>query len=167
MKKPAYLLISAAVLALDQWTKTLVVQRIPLGGGKAITPWFSIIHWQNAGGLFGFLDQLPPVWKMTVFLLLPLMGIVLLAVLFVKARTRTELVLLSAILGGALGNLVDRIRFGSVVDFLDVHWPGGPAWPTFNVADAFLSTGIILFLILTFIRPQSEGERASDSLPHR
>ncbi len=167
MKRLPYLLISLSVLVLDQWSKTLVVHRIPLGSGKALTPWFSIIHWQNAGGLFGFLDQLPPVWKTTVFLVLPVLGILLLGALFVKARRPWELILLSAILGGAAGNLVDRIRFGSVVDFLDVHWPGGPAWPTFNVADAFLSTGIILFLLLTFLKPQSEGESASDSLPHR
>jgi signal peptidase II len=167
MRKAPYLLIGLIVLVIDQITKAMVLSSIPLGGGREITPWFSIIHWQNPGGLFGMMNQLPAVARVGVFLLLPLLGIALLGFLFAKSRRRIEWILLSAVLGGALGNMVDRFRFGSVVDFLDFHLPGGPAWPTFNVADASLSTGILLYLALVLLRPEPEGEHAPDSLHHR
>lgn len=164
MSKARYLLVALLVLLLDQITKEAILRTIPLGSGRTVTSWFSIIHWQNSGGLFGLMDQLPPAARVAVFILLPVLGVGFLAVLFVKARRPFELVLLAAILGGAAGNLVDRARFGAVVDFLDFHVPGGPAWPTFNVADAFLSTGIFLFLFMTLLRPHSEEKSASGSV---
>lgn len=162
MRRARYLLLGLLVFALDQVTKAWVMAQIPFGEGRDVTPWFSIIHWRNAGGLFGMMDRLPEPARIGLFLLLPVAGIAFLGYLFVRASARLELALLSAILGGAAGNLVDRIRFGAVVDFLDFHVPSGPAWPAFNVADACLSTGIILFLVLTLMKPKEEGERAPD-----
>lgn len=164
MRKALYLLVGLGVFALDQVTKAWVLRSIPFGDGRDITPWFSIIHWRNAGGLFGLMDRLPDVARVGIFLLLPIAGIAFLGFLFTKARKPVELTLLAAILGGALGNLVDRVRFGAVVDFLDVHIPNGPSWPTFNVADACLSTGIILFLVLTLFKPKEGSQSAPDSV---
>ena len=162
MSKAFYLLIGLGVLVLDQVTKAWVLKSIPFGEGRDITPWFSVIHWRNAGGLFGLMERLPDTARVGVFLFLPVAGVAFLGFLFAKAKKPLELALLSAILGGALGNLADRIRFGAVVDFLDFHIPGGPSWPAFNVADACLSTGIILFVLLTLFRPKEGGDRAPD-----
>jgi signal peptidase II len=167
MRKAWYLLVGLLILVADQATKAAVLKAFPLGGGKALTPWFSIIHWQNQGGLFGLMDGLPPPARIAVFMLLPVLGVGFLAVLFVKSKRWWELLILSAVLGGAAGNLVDRARFGAVVDFLDFHWPGGPAWPSFNVADAFLSTGIFVYLLLTLARPHTEEKRAPGSVQDR
>lgn len=164
MSKAHYLFIGLGVLVLDQITKAWVLKTIPFGEGRDLTSWFSVIHWRNAGGLFGLMDRLPEMARVGLFLLLPVAGIAFLSFLFAKAKKPLELALLSAILGGALGNLADRIRFGAVVDFLDLHVPGGPSWPTFNVADACLSTGIIMFLLITLFKPKEGSKIAPDSV---
>jgi signal peptidase II len=161
MKRLFYLLVSASVLAADQVTKAAVSNSIPPGGSRQVTSWFALTHWLNPGGLFGMLQQLPRPVAWAVFLLLPLAGLALLVLLFLKAQTRTERLLLAAILGGAAGNLADRVRLGAVVDFLYFHLPGGPGWPSFNLADAVLSTGILALLALTFIQPHAEARGAS------
>ena len=161
MKRWAYLLISVAVLALDQATKAWIVATIPEGQDRPVTSWFMLTHWRNPGSLFGFLSNVPPKVSLAVFLILPLGGMVFLAYLFMKSKRPAELVLLAAVLGGALGNVVDRLRFGAVIDFLYFHLPQGPGWPSFNVADACLSSGIVLLLALTLFFNHPEGDHAS------
>jgi signal peptidase II len=167
MRRWPYLLIAIAVLGLDQATKAWIIATIPQGQDRPVSTWFTLTHWMNPGSLFGFLSYIPPKAALTVFLVLPTAGIVFLGYLFAKAQRRLELVLLAAILGGAVGNIVDRLRFGAVVDFLYFHLPDGPGWPSFNVADACLSTGIVALLALTLFRPSPEGDHAPDSLHHR
>ncbi len=167
MRRWPYLLISLAVLALDQATKGWILATIPEGQDHPVTSWFMLTHWRNPGSLFGFLSNIPPKAALAVFLVLPLAGMGFLAYLFVKSQRPVELALLAAVLGGAAGNLVDRLRFGAVVDFLYFHVPGGPGWPSFNVADACLSTGIVLLLVLTLIHPPPEGGHAPRSVLHR
>lgn len=167
VKRLWFLVIAAAVLAADQVTKAAVIRSIPLGGGIDVTSWFTLTHWRNPGGLFGMLNRLPETVGLVFFLALPLIGLVFLGILFAKAKRPLDLALLSAILGGALGNLVDRVRFGAVVDFLYFHIPGGWGWPAFNVADAFLSTGIIALLVLTLFHSDPEADRASHPVQDR
>ncbi len=167
MRKLWVLLIGAAVLAADQASKAMLMRSVPLGGEVPLTSWFTLTHWLNAGGLFGLMNQLPRPVALAIFLVLPLAGIAFLAVLFARSRRPVELALLSAILGGALGNLTDRLRFGAVVDFLYFHVPDGPGWPAFNVADAFLSTGILTLLALTLFSKHPEDGRAPDPVHHR
>jgi signal peptidase II len=167
MKRWPYLLIALAVLILDQATKAWIIGSIPEGQDRPLTSWFTLTHWMNSGSLFGFLSNLPPKVSLAIFLVLPTAGILFLGFLFFKAQRRLELVLLSAVIGGALGNVVDRVRFGAVVDFLYFHVPDGPGWPSFNVADACLSTGIVALLALTLFRPSPEGDHAPDPLHHR
>lgn len=169
MKRFRYLLITIGVLLLDQWTKSLIVNAMPLGKSSSVTSWFSIVYWRNAGGLFGMFDNLSPHWRMGVFLIIPVFGTAILVYLFARADDWKELALLAAVLGGAAGNLLDRVRFGSVVDFLYFHIPKGPGWPAFNVADAFLSTSIIAYMALYIFgskKPQSRdtnGKRTPES----
>ena len=167
MTRWRYLLISLGVLVLDQATKAWIVATIPEGHDRPLTSWFMLTHWRNPGSLFGFLSNIPPKAALAIFLILPLAGMAFLGWLFVKSQRRLELVLLAAILGGAAGNVVDRLRFGAVVDFLYFHLPDGPGWPSFNVADACLSTGILALLALTLLRPTPEGDHAPDPVHHR
>jgi len=167
MKKSPFLLLALLVLFADQATKWLVVGRIAFGDGIAVTSWLSIVHWRNTGGVWGIFQDLPAPLNTVLFLLLPLAGVAVLLTLFFRSTRRLDLVLLAAILGGAAGNLADRLRLGAVVDFLDFHLPGGPAWPAFNVADAVLSTGIVLILLRTLFGSHEEESDASDPVSHR
>ena len=167
MKRWPYLIIAITVLILDQATKAWIIATIPQGQDRPVASWFTLTHWMNPGSLFGFLSNIPPKAALAVFLVLPTAGIIFLGYLFVKAQRRLELALLAAIMGGAVGNVVDRLRFGAVVDFLYFHLPDGPGWPSFNVADACLSTGIVALLALTLFRPSPEGDHAPDPLHHR
>jgi len=166
MRRWPFLFLSLAVLALDQATKAWIIATIPQGGDRPVTSWFMLTHWMNPGSLFGFLSTIPPKVGLAVFLILPLAGMVFLGVLFAKAQRRVELALLAAILGGAAGNVLDRLRFGAVVDFLYFHIPDGWGWPSFNVADACLSTGIVVLLFLTLMH-STEGGHAPDPVQSR
>ncbi len=160
MKRWPFLLISAAVLALDQTTKAWVAASIPVGESSPVLSWFAIVHWLNTGGLWGSLQDLSAVPRTAIFFFLPVAGLAVLVYLFLKAKSGAELALISAILGGALGNLCDRIRLGAVVDFLYFHLPSGRwGWPAFNVADACLSTGIALLLAIIFFTKDGGKEK--------
>jgi signal peptidase II len=167
MKRWPYLILSLGVLALDQATKAWILVAIPEGQDRPVTPWFMFTHWRNPGSLFGFLSNIPPKAALAIFLVLPLAGMAFLGYLFLKSHRPLERALLAAILGGAAGNVVDRLRFGAVVDFLYFHIPDGPGWPSFNVADACLSTGIIALLALTLFSPRADGDHAPGSVLHR
>ena len=167
MARRVPLVATAGILILDQATKVWLAHSLPFGGERVVTPWFSLVHWHNPGGLFGMLDRLPEWGRLAVFLAIPLLGVSLLGYLYAKSDRDLDRWLLAAILGGAAGNLLDRIRLGAVVDFLYFHIPDGPGWPAFNVADATLSTGILVFVALTFLRPEKEKDRASDPLSNR
>jgi len=159
-----YLALTVAVLLLDQATKLWLVSSVSLGSSKTVTSWFSLVHWLNTGGLWGSMQALPTLPRVALFFVLPLAGLAFLTWLFVKSHSRVELVVLAAVLGGALGNLADRARLGAVVDFLYFHLPdGGWGWPAFNVADACLSTGIVVLLLRALLaRESGEERRASD-----
>lgn len=167
MRRAVYLLLTAAVFVADQASKLAVCRALPEGAVVESAPWFWLVHWRNTGGVWGIAQGLPPIWRSVIFLALPLIGLAVLGVLFLKSRAPFDRALLAAILGGALGNLVDRIRLGSVVDFLYFKWPGGPGWPAFNVADAVLSCGLILLLFRALRAPSGEGAHAPDPVPHR
>jgi signal peptidase II len=167
MRKAAYLLIGLAVLILDQATKAMVTGRLAFGEAHHVTSWFSIVHWQNRGGVWGTFQNLSTPLSAALFMVLPLAGVGILVYLFLRSERALDRILFSMILGGAAGNLLDRFRLGAVIDFLDFHLPEGPSWPAFNVADAALSTGIVVLLFLTLQRPPTEKTNAPDPVPHR
>jgi signal peptidase II len=153
-------------LVLDQASKFWLASSIPPGNSLPVTSWFALVHWLNTGGLWGSLQNLPAVPRILLFFILPLAGLAFLTWLFVKSRSRIELTVLAAVLGGALGNLLDRVRLGAVVDFLYFHLTDGRwGWPAFNVADACLSTGIVVLLIRAlFTKDPKEACDAPDPL---
>ena len=154
------LLLAAAIVVLDQIAKLAVVANmVPGGRHEVIRGWFQIRFITNAGGLFGSFRDLPDGWRTVLFSAVPLLAsvgllIFLLRTSSVQRRLRTGLAL---ILGGAVGNLVDRLRLGYVIDYLDVYWREHH-WPAFNVADASICVGVGLILLDAFLGPTREPE---------
>ena len=129
------------LLALDQATKFLVMAYIPEHRPvPVISGFFDLINIRNRGAAFGFLNRSDIEWQFWLFLGATLVAVWAIAVLARNTRKPWLLVGLGLILGGALGNLVDRLRFRAVVDFLDVYWRNWH-WPAFNVADMGICLG--------------------------
>jgi len=152
-------LLAILIFVADQWTKSLVVAGFPLGDSRPVIPgFFSLTHVRNRGGAFGLLADLPPVYGQLLFVLFAAVTVTLLAWML-RRTPRQDLgqrLALTFVIGGAIGNLYDRIRFGEVVDFLDV-FVGTWHWPAFNVADSFITMGVIL---LFWAALRAEPERA-------
>ena len=143
-------LISAAIIALDQYTKYLICKTLGLYGRIEVLPgFFDIIHIRNSGVAFGFLKGFGSQYKMLSLACVGAVAVFLLGFLISQVRREQKLQAfsLALILGGAIGNFIDRFRIGEVVDFLDAHWQEMYHWPAFNVADMAISIGIALLLI--------------------
>jgi signal peptidase II len=163
-----YFLISAVVLLLDQATKILAHAHLPGKGMVEVVPGiFNLWYSRNPGGLFGYFREWSDPWRTLLLTLLPLVAIVMIARFLVRSpdEERGTLLGLGLILGGATGNLIDRVTRGDVVDFLDVYasnealadrlisWFGTAHWPTFNIADSAIVVGAGLLLV-SLLRPQ-------------
>jgi signal peptidase II len=159
---PWLLLISAAVVFLDRLTKTLVSARIPVGGGILVIPHFlRITHWTNEGAAFSlFADSTSPNtvrWGLIAFSILAAI-VVLFALVRMSSRITLTTVALALVFAGALGNVHDRIVYGSVVDFIEIHI-FGYHWPDFNVADSAIVTGACLLLLDSLLPKKSTTEQ--------
>jgi len=145
----AVLLLAGAVVALDQISKAIVLGRLPLGVQiPVVDGLLALTLVLNPGLAFGLLGSVPPAWRWMVAAL----SLVALAVLarvalrVLPAGGWAGRLSIGLIFGGAVGNLVDRARFGAVVDFVDVHWQGWH-WPAFNVADSAITVGVALLAL--------------------
>ena len=152
---PWLLLISAVVIVADRLTKNWVSAHIPLGGAVPIIPRvLRITQWTNEGAAFSlFADTASPHvvrWALVAFTLIAVLVIFIVLLRLGNQFTLTA-VALALILGGALGNVHDRILYGSVIDFIEVHI-FTYHWPDFNVADSSVVTGACL-LLLDSLRP--------------
>ncbi|MBZ0156156.1 MAG: signal peptidase II [Alphaproteobacteria bacterium] len=145
MKKKAalFFLLALCIFLLDQITKQLIIHHIGPFDTLRVAPFFNIIYAENTGSAFGMFKSLGN----SFFIAVALGALIAVSVLLV--RDGENRLLYSLVLGGAAGNLADRIRYGYVVDFLDLHI-GSHHWPTFNVADSALTLGILLLLYKTF-----------------
>ncbi|WP_058185828.1 signal peptidase II [Terracidiphilus gabretensis] len=147
---PWLLLISAFIYAADQYTKLLVTKHVRLGGAIPVLDGiFRITHWTNEGAAFSlFADSASPNavrWGLVAFTVFASLA-VLTALIWMGHRISAATIALALILGGALGNLHDRILTGSVVDFLEVHI-FSYHWPDFNIADSAVVIGACLLLL--------------------
>jgi len=147
---PWLLLISALVIFADRLTKTLVSARIPIGDAiPVVSHVLRITHWLNDGAAFSlFADSASPHtvrWALISFSLVAAL-VVLIAMVRLGDRFTLTTIALALIFAGALGNVHDRIVYGSVVDFLEVHI-FSYHWPDFNVADSAIVTGACLLLL--------------------
>lgn len=143
------IIIAGIILTTDQWTKQLIIESVPLHTGiEVITGFLDFAHVRNSGVAFGMLSEGASSFQRIFFILLSFAAMVVIAWM-IYSSPAIELGLLagySLFFGGALGNLIDRIRFGQVIDFIDVHW-GNLHWPAFNIADSALCVGAGLFLL--------------------
>ena len=154
-------LISGVILILDQVTKAWVLAHLPLGGGFAVIPgFFDLTHVHNPGGAFGFLATMGPEARALLFVAVSLAAIALILVFYwqTPVQQRVTAFGLALVLGGAIGNLVDRVRFGIVVDFLDVY-VHDLHWPAFNVADSAISVGVVLIAVRMLLQKDPGGQR--------
>ncbi len=141
--------VGVGVLALDQATKLVALARLSPGVPVSVVDEvFALTLVLNPGLAFGVLGAVPPGWRWVVALLslAALCALALLAVRLLPGGGWLAALALGLIFGGAVGNLVDRWRFGAVVDFLDVYWRVYH-WPAFNVADSAISVGVALLAL--------------------
>ena len=145
-------LVSAATILLDQATKLQIMQTMRLHESIPVIPdFFSITYIRNPGAAFGILASSSNGFRLLFFGVASLFALVLLGTIFFRLRHDDWVGQLSiaGIFGGAIGNLLDRVRFGEVIDFLDFYIDTYH-WPAFNVADAAISVGVC-FLIAHFM----------------
>jgi len=137
--------LAALVVVLDRITKYIVRDTFTLHQSIEVTPFFNLVYVYNRGAAFSFLSDASG-WQRGLFIAIALGASVWIAWLLRKHPGQTLFCLaLSLILGGAIGNVIDRFLYGAVVDFLDFH-AAGYHWPAFNVADAGISCGAVLLI---------------------
>jgi signal peptidase II len=144
----AWIVIALVIVAADQATKWAIVEWVDLYGKVPINSFINITHQQNSGAAFSFLAGAGG-WQRWFFVVLATIVSILITVWLWRVRTQGPLILmagLSLVLGGAVGNLIDRVRFGYVTDFIQV-WFGNWPFPSFNVADSAISVGAALLVI--------------------
>lgn len=139
--RASYLLLAGAVFLLDQTSKWVVGQALALGETRRVFPeLFNLTHLRNPGAAFGLLSNHDSPWMAAFLIAFSVAALALVATLLWRGPARLAGVGLGLVLGGALGNLFDRLRAGSVMDFLDFHL-GSYHWPAFNLADSAIVVG--------------------------
>jgi signal peptidase II len=163
-KKAVVLMITVGVVVLlDLITKAYIVSTMFLHESfVVIDGFFNITYVRNPGAAFGFLAGASPGFRSIFFL--SVTAAVIILILYHIGRSKTEDMFetfaLSLILSGALGNLIDRVRFGEVIDFIDVYI-GSHHWPAFNVADSAISTGAVILILVLLGQNKKQGGSAS------
>jgi signal peptidase II len=161
VKKTFRLWPAFAVLALDQITKQWVATRFPLHETKPlISGFFNLVHVRNKGMAFGIMNRPGADWGSLLLIGATLGALALLLFWFYKLKPEDMGMAhpLSLIMGGAAGNLLDRLRLGEVIDFLDFH-VGAYHWPAFNVADSAITVGTIWLALSLLFRPASKDKK--------
>jgi len=153
-----YLWISVLVLALDQVSKLAVIRNLAPGQVITLLPFLNLTHAHNPGAAFGLFSQ-SSGWQ-NLFFIAVAIGVSAMIVLWLwqlEKRERWTAIALALVLGGAIGNLVDRVVYGYVIDFIDVVFGSWHFW-TFNIADSAITMGAALLVFDTFIASRSARE---------
>jgi signal peptidase II len=154
--------VSVVVVALDMATKAWIVRLLQPGDVHVLTPWFNLVLAYNEGAAFSFLANAGG-WQRWFFLVLSLAISAAIVVMLRRHHARPFTAFaLALVLGGALGNVYDRVTLGRVVDFIQLH-AAGYYWPAFNVADSAISVGVVLLLLENLGR--SRAARSIDNEP--
>ena len=159
MKGPVAL--AAGILVADQLTKLWALRELVPGGSvRVVDGFFSLTLVMNPGLAFGMLAGLPEGFRWAVGLLavVALMVLAGVAVRLLPQGGLLSRLAIGLIFGGAIGNLIDRVRFGAVVDFLDFYWRGWH-WPAFNVADSAISVGVALLAVQMILADRDAARR--------
>ena len=147
--------IASTCVVLDQLVKIKIHTTFSLGESVAVIPnIFSLTYVRNTGAAFGILREAAPLFREIFFLSMPPVALVIILFMLkgVANSDRWQVFSLSLIFGGAIGNYIDRLRFGFVVDFLDVHYKDVWTYPAFNIADSAIVSGVCILLALMTIR---------------
>ena len=152
-----WLWLSALVIVVDQITKRVIDSAMQLHQTIELVPYFQLTYMRNQGAAFSFLSGAGG-WQRWFFIGLAIVASIFIFVWLRKLdpSRRREAVAWALVLGGALGNLIDRILYGYVIDFLDVY-VGDWHWPAFNVADSAITVGVALLLLDSFKAPPVAG----------
>lgn len=145
-------LVSGTILILDQATKTIIQNRMSLHESIPVIPsFFNLTYIRNPGAAFGLFAEMDDRFRFTFFIIIALAALLFLTHLYIKLPAESLLgrLSISLIIGGALGNLVDRVRYGEVVDFLD-FFIGDLHWPAFNIADSAITVGVTMMVLYFF-----------------
>lgn len=143
-------ILTTLVILLDQFTKNLVLEKFHLGESLTVfSGFFDLTYIRNTGAAFGILAHADPTFRVPFFIIVPLLALFAIGYIFKKLPENDIKVslALSLIVGGAIGNLIDRIYLGFVVDFLDFHWQNQYHFPAFNVADSAICIGVGLLML--------------------
>lgn len=157
-------IVSLVVVLLDQVTKGYILSAFEYGESTGVIPdFFNITYVRNYGAAFGMLSKIEPQIRDWFFLLMPptAMTVILLMLKWTPSSESIRKISLCAVFAGALGNYIDRLRFGYVVDFLDFHYYQKYAWPAFNVADMSIVCGVTVLIILEIIAPPAKDDDKS------
>ena len=158
-----YLLLIAAVVVLDQLTKAIVVRQIGLHDYVPLVDGLvSLSHVRNHGAAFGLLSDWNLPYQSLLLSVLSLAALGAIATYFLRlpAAARLPRMALALVLGGAVGNVIDRLRLGYVVDFVHVYWREYQ-WPDFNAADSAITVGVALLVIDILSSPETEPQGAA------
>jgi len=153
-----YFIILFSIVVADQLTKYLIVGTFMLYESYEVVPgFFNLIYTINPGAAFSLLADVDSVWRHIFFVVVGLGAVVGLTIYHFKTslKSRTYTIALSLICGGAMGNLIDRVRLGHVIDFLDFYYRSYH-YPAFNVADSAICVGVGLFLLVNFSQIKDE-----------
>ncbi|WP_006786284.1 signal peptidase II [Thiorhodospira sibirica] len=158
-----WLSLSALIIILDQLTKWFAERTLPLFEPVAILPFLNFTLVYNTGAAFSLLSQAGG-WQRWFFVSLALVVSVFIIVWLkqLKPEERLTATGLALLLGGAIGNLIDRLWHGKVIDFIDMH-VAGYHWPAFNIADAAISMGAVLLIICSLIGIHRERQQGDDT----
>ncbi len=154
----SHFLLALLVIVVDQWSKSWVLATLAAGDVQPVTPFFDLVLAFNTGAAFSLLADRSG-WQNTFFVLVAVAASALIAWLI--GRYRHERLFcrgLGLILGGALGNLLDRLHIGAVVDFLSFH-AAGWYWPAFNLADSAITMGAVLVVIDSLRKPATSPNK--------
>jgi signal peptidase II len=160
-ERPRYLIlisVALSIILLDQWTKFLIHQSMRLHESITVVEgFFAITYIRNPGAAFGFLANLSDHFRFYFFVIISVVALIFLWAFFLKTPQEDfwTQVGISLVVGGAIGNLIDRLRLGEVIDFLD-FFIGSAHWPAFNVADSAISMGLTLLILQLFLRSRAE-----------
>ena len=153
-----YLGIAGVIVALDQVTKAVVDDLMQLHESRPVIEGLvRLTYVQNRGAAFGILSEAGLPYQSLLFSVVSLMALLAIAMYAwrMPLRSRLPQTALALVMGGAVGNLLDRARLGYVIDYVDVYW-GPHHWPAFNVADSAISIGVVLLVIDILRNPQAE-----------
>lgn len=167
-KKYLFLMAIAGLLvAVDQLVKLYIHTQFRLGESLTVIPnMFNVTYVRNFGAAFGFLSDSHPSFREMFFLAMPPIALVIILMILrgVRDDDTKQVVALSCIFGGAIGNYIDRLRFRYVIDFLDFHVGNRWSWPAFNIADSAIVGGVILLLLLMFFEGRSSSTSTSKTM---